>query len=277
MQVEHHPESRLRQYQLTNRAKTFGWAAQRCLVIDDDLGISGAQSSNRPGYQWLVSMLALREVGIVFGLEEPLPGRQIGDVRAPQGIWPDGAELPLDQIIAGLSLLVASGRPYTSTPTHTAQLSDAHQPRDTLAAAVHTMLVCKLGMDAWDAVRATAPRMDVLDRGGQRGIGDGARRRRPLQPGVVARLDTPRRRHMKPIGNEVFSASMNRKISVTDPDRRRWRRRPPLFSTGHAPCATSGFRSRQPAQFLALGGGQSVLAFASVEVALAQPVAQSLV
>jgi hypothetical protein len=38
-------------------------------VIDDDLGISGAQSSNRPGYQRLVSMLALREVAIVFGLE----------------------------------------------------------------------------------------------------------------------------------------------------------------------------------------------------------------
>ena len=69
MQVEHHPESRLRQYQLTDRAKTFGWPPQRCLVIDDDLGISGAQSSNRPGYQRLVSMLALREVGIVFGLE----------------------------------------------------------------------------------------------------------------------------------------------------------------------------------------------------------------
>jgi len=69
LQVEHHRESRLRQYQLTDRAKAFGWPAQRCLVIDDDLGISGAQSSNRPGYQRLVSMVALREVGIVFGLE----------------------------------------------------------------------------------------------------------------------------------------------------------------------------------------------------------------
>ncbi len=69
LQVEHHLESRLRQYQLTDRATSFGWPVQRCLVIDDDLGISGAQSSNRPGYQRLVSMLALREVGIVFGLE----------------------------------------------------------------------------------------------------------------------------------------------------------------------------------------------------------------
>jgi hypothetical protein len=26
----------------TDRAKAFGWQVQRCLVIDDDLGISGA-------------------------------------------------------------------------------------------------------------------------------------------------------------------------------------------------------------------------------------------
>jgi DNA invertase Pin-like site-specific DNA recombinase len=68
-QVEQHPESRHRQYQLADRARGLGWPAQRCLTIDDDLGISGAQSSNRPGYQRLVSLVALREVGVIFGLE----------------------------------------------------------------------------------------------------------------------------------------------------------------------------------------------------------------
>jgi DNA invertase Pin-like site-specific DNA recombinase len=68
-QVENHLESQKRQYQLTDRAQQLGWAAARCIVIDEDLGISGAQSFNRPGYQRLVSMVALREVGIVFGLE----------------------------------------------------------------------------------------------------------------------------------------------------------------------------------------------------------------
>ena len=68
-QVENHLESQKRQYQLTERAQQLGWAAARCIVIDEDLGISGAQSFNRPGYQRLVSMVALREVGIVFGLE----------------------------------------------------------------------------------------------------------------------------------------------------------------------------------------------------------------
>ena len=68
-QVEQHQESRKRQYQLVERAKKIGWGEAECEVIDDDLGISGAQSHNRPGFQRLISMLALREVGIVFGLE----------------------------------------------------------------------------------------------------------------------------------------------------------------------------------------------------------------
>jgi len=68
-QVEHNLESQKRQYQLVDRAQSLGWASSHCLTIDDDLGISGAQSSNRPGYQRLISMLALREVGLVLGLE----------------------------------------------------------------------------------------------------------------------------------------------------------------------------------------------------------------
>jgi DNA invertase Pin-like site-specific DNA recombinase len=68
-QVEQHAESRRRQYQLAERAQALGWPSGRCLIIDDDLGLSGAHSANRPGYQRLVSLVALREVGIVFGLE----------------------------------------------------------------------------------------------------------------------------------------------------------------------------------------------------------------
>jgi len=68
-QVEHNLESQKRQYQLVDRAQALGWPVDRCLTIDEDLGISGAQSANRPGYQRLISMLALREVGLVLGLE----------------------------------------------------------------------------------------------------------------------------------------------------------------------------------------------------------------
>ena len=68
-QVEHNLESQKRQYQLVERAQSLGWDPGHCLVIDEDLGISGAQSSNRPGYQRLITMMALREVGLVLGLE----------------------------------------------------------------------------------------------------------------------------------------------------------------------------------------------------------------
>jgi DNA invertase Pin-like site-specific DNA recombinase len=69
LQVERHQESQRRQYQLAERAAALGWPGPRCLVIDDDLGISGAHSANRPGYQRLVSLVALREVGVIFSLE----------------------------------------------------------------------------------------------------------------------------------------------------------------------------------------------------------------
>jgi DNA invertase Pin-like site-specific DNA recombinase len=68
-QVELHVEGRERQYRLAERAEVLGWPSHRCLVIDDDQGLSAAYSFNRPGYQRLISLLALREVGIVLGLE----------------------------------------------------------------------------------------------------------------------------------------------------------------------------------------------------------------
>ncbi len=68
-QVENNLESHKRQYQLTERVQKLGWPLARCTIIDEDLGISGVQSFNRAGYQRLVSMVALKEVGIVVGLE----------------------------------------------------------------------------------------------------------------------------------------------------------------------------------------------------------------
>lgn len=68
-QVRQNTEGRQRQYQLSEQAQALGWSAPQVVIIDDDLGISGARSHNRSGYQRLVSMLALREVGILFGIE----------------------------------------------------------------------------------------------------------------------------------------------------------------------------------------------------------------
>ena len=46
-QVRHHQESRRRQYDLAEHARTLGW--REVLVIDEDLGKSGATAANRAG------------------------------------------------------------------------------------------------------------------------------------------------------------------------------------------------------------------------------------
>ena len=47
-QVRHHHESRRRQYDLAAEARAWGW--QEVLVIDEDLGKSGATVAGRTGF-----------------------------------------------------------------------------------------------------------------------------------------------------------------------------------------------------------------------------------
>ena len=68
-QVVEHQESTRLQYGLAERAVGLGWAAERVLVIDDDLGRSGTSAAGRPGFQRLVSEVSLDQVGIVLGVE----------------------------------------------------------------------------------------------------------------------------------------------------------------------------------------------------------------
>jgi DNA invertase Pin-like site-specific DNA recombinase len=68
-QVLHHQESTRLQYALTDHAVALGWSAERVLVIDDDLGRSGASSEGRPGFQRLVAEVGLDHVGLILGLE----------------------------------------------------------------------------------------------------------------------------------------------------------------------------------------------------------------
>jgi DNA invertase Pin-like site-specific DNA recombinase len=68
-QVVEHQESTRLQYGLAERAVGLGWAAERVLVIDDDLGRSGTSAEGRPGFQRLVSEVSLDQVGIVLGVE----------------------------------------------------------------------------------------------------------------------------------------------------------------------------------------------------------------
>ncbi len=66
-QVERHQESTRLQYALVDRAFHLGWARETIVVIDDDLGRSGATIEGRLGFQRLVAEVGLGRVGLVLG------------------------------------------------------------------------------------------------------------------------------------------------------------------------------------------------------------------
>jgi DNA invertase Pin-like site-specific DNA recombinase len=68
-QVHDHRESTARQYDLQRRAQALGWPAEQVVVIDEDLGLSGASAASRSGFQRLVAEVGLGRVGVVMGLE----------------------------------------------------------------------------------------------------------------------------------------------------------------------------------------------------------------
>lgn len=69
MQVREHTESLQRQYELASRAGDLGWPASRIVVIDEDLGRSGADATARSGFQRLVADVGLGHVGLILGIE----------------------------------------------------------------------------------------------------------------------------------------------------------------------------------------------------------------
>ncbi|QVL48282.1 MAG: recombinase family protein [Thiocapsa sp.] len=68
-QVERHQESTRLQYALVDRAVELGWSPSQILLIDEDLGRSGASAEGRPGFQRLMAEVGLDHVGIVLGIE----------------------------------------------------------------------------------------------------------------------------------------------------------------------------------------------------------------
>jgi DNA invertase Pin-like site-specific DNA recombinase len=66
-QVRNNTESGRRQYALEGRAKDLGF--KTVVVIDEDLGISGTGSHDRPGFAKLLAAVCNGEVGAVFALE----------------------------------------------------------------------------------------------------------------------------------------------------------------------------------------------------------------
>ena len=77
-QVIENTESTARQYALRQHAVTLGWPIERVIVIDTDLGQSGA-SADRAGFKRLVTEVSLGQAGVVLGLEVSRLARNSAD------------------------------------------------------------------------------------------------------------------------------------------------------------------------------------------------------
>ncbi len=78
-QVMENTESTRRQYDLRRRAVALGWPQERIVVIDSDLGQSGASAKDRAGFQRLVGEVGTGRAGIVMGLEVSRLARNSSD------------------------------------------------------------------------------------------------------------------------------------------------------------------------------------------------------
>ena len=79
VQTVRNTESLLRQYDLAGRARELGWAEHQIVVVDDDLGRSGASAQGRKGFSDLVADVGLGKAGIVLSLESSRLARNNSD------------------------------------------------------------------------------------------------------------------------------------------------------------------------------------------------------
>ena len=77
-QVIDHQESTKRQYDLSQRAVALGWPSDGIVVVDEDLGKSGA-CTDREGFTKLVSEVGMGRAGIVLSLEVSRLARNSSD------------------------------------------------------------------------------------------------------------------------------------------------------------------------------------------------------
>jgi DNA invertase Pin-like site-specific DNA recombinase len=69
LQVQVHTESLARQYDLRQRAVLLGWPSHQVVVVDEDLGRSGASAAGRSGFSELAADVGLGKAGIILALE----------------------------------------------------------------------------------------------------------------------------------------------------------------------------------------------------------------
>ncbi|MCP4604558.1 MAG: recombinase family protein, partial [Proteobacteria bacterium] len=66
-QVRHNHESLEMQFSIKERASSSGW--NEPLIIDDDLGISASGYAGRAGFQKMLTMVTMKQVGIIFCID----------------------------------------------------------------------------------------------------------------------------------------------------------------------------------------------------------------
>ena len=79
IQVRDNTASTTRQYQLAKRAQDLGWPEPLVVVIDQDQGRSGASSTGRDGFEYLIAEVGLGRAGAVLCLEASRLARSSSD------------------------------------------------------------------------------------------------------------------------------------------------------------------------------------------------------
>jgi DNA invertase Pin-like site-specific DNA recombinase len=78
-QVYHNVESTERQYAFKDKALELGWTQNKIVILDKDLGQSGAQSHQREDFKKLVADVCMEKAGAVFALEASRLSRSCAD------------------------------------------------------------------------------------------------------------------------------------------------------------------------------------------------------
>jgi DNA invertase Pin-like site-specific DNA recombinase len=78
-QVISHQESLRLQYDLKQRAVSFGWSESAIDIIDNDLGLTARTTQGRAGFAELVSRVTLGDVGIIFSYDVTRLSRNCSD------------------------------------------------------------------------------------------------------------------------------------------------------------------------------------------------------
>jgi len=78
-QVLEHQESTKRQYALRQHAIALGWHSDQIVVIDNDLGQSGASAVDREGFKKLMAEVGMGHAGLVIGIEVSRLARKSSD------------------------------------------------------------------------------------------------------------------------------------------------------------------------------------------------------